>query len=109
MATLQEEEIQEKQPWEKITHTLPFIKTLPVDEVISSVAFAVFNETDDPDFVTDLSATMIWLEDFDTDTSDVNCGVASGTDEKTYRLRVRVQCVSGGRYENDYQFRVREI
>jgi hypothetical protein len=109
MATLQVTEIQEKQPWEKILYTLPFIKTIPTDDVISSVAFAVFNETDDPDFATDLSGTMIWEEDFDTDTSEVNCGVAAGTDGKTYRLRVRVVCTSAARFENDYRFLVREV
>jgi hypothetical protein len=35
--------------------------------------------------------------------------VALGDDGKTYRLRVRVQCTSGARFENDYRFRVREV
>lgn len=103
------QEIQEKQPFEKFLYTLPMLKTIPEDDTISSVAFAVFNETDDPSFATDLASTMVWYEAIDATESEVNVGIAGGTDAKKYRLRVRVQCTSGARFENDYSFRVREI
>jgi len=111
MATLQVTTLQELQTWEKVLYTLPFIKTIHVadpPDTISSVAFAVFDEENDPDFLTDLSATHIWLEDFDSTEQEVNCGIY-GSSEGTYRLRARVQMTSGARYENDYRFRVREI
>jgi len=111
--TLQVTDLQELQPWEKVSFLLPFIKTIAVSDpadTISSVAFAVFDETTDPTFATDLSATHVWMEDFDStgETQDVNCGIF-GSSEGTYRLRARVQMTSGARYENDYRFRVREV
>jgi hypothetical protein len=76
-------------------------------ETIASVAWSIYNDTDEPGSFTDLSGTMKYGESFTGIV--ITCQVQGGVDGQTYILRALVTCSSGDIYEVDGRFRVKEV
>lgn len=100
--------LEPKQPYERVGYIFNMSKVIPNTDSISSVAFIIYNDDTDVDAnPTDLGATMLYATDFDG--FDVECDAQAGTSGVNYRIRGRIQCNSGLRFEVEGRFRVTEI
>jgi hypothetical protein len=98
----------EKQPAEIVPFSMN-LDTINVfadgSEVISSVAWSVYLDSDAPGSFTDLTA-MKTADSFSG--TVITCRVNGGTDGVTYIARALVTCTSGNIYEVEGRFRVKE-
>lgn len=99
--------LRDKQRWEIVPYQFDFKKVFPTGETISSIAFGIYLDGEDPSAPT-LIPTMVYATSFSG--TVVQCDTGSGNDGiGDYVLRARVTCVSGRRYESEGLFTVTEV
>jgi hypothetical protein len=104
--------LEEKQPAEILSYTLDLS---PINvfgdgtETISSLAWTIYDDADDPATATDLSATMIVAGKSSFTGYYITNQVKLGTAGKSYILRCLVTCSSGTVYEVEGRIKVKEI
>lgn len=101
--------LEPKQPWETLTYVFNLKRSVPSTETYSSVAFAIYDDDNDPASPTDLASTMILGVAYSTANRSVSAQVTGGTSGKTYVLRYRLLCASGNGYEGEGRISVEEV
>jgi hypothetical protein len=102
----------DKQPREILPYTLDLspINTFgDGTETIASVAWTIYDDSDDPASSTDLASTMIPSSTDSFSGATITNYVQLGTDGHSYILRALVTCSSGSVYEVEGRIKVKEI
>ena len=95
-----------KQPYECIPYTVKTRQFMAKGEEIGGVAARVYVKGDDPEVT--YEAAMLYQTAYSNKTGKVQIWATGGTDGITYVIRVRIQCLSGSRYEVEIEFDVEE-
>jgi len=103
--------LEDKEPYEIVAYQFDLSKNTAFQgtnaETISSVAFMVYLDSEEPESATAITA-MVGDSSFSGTVIQSNIG-SGDDDEGTYILRARIVCSSGRRYEEQGRFKVVEV